>query len=262
MQTTAFTHSRPLALITGASRRIGIGAAIALELARNGWDVATTYWQPYDASMPWGANREDIDWLQNGCSELGAKALAVEADLSQIETPAALFDKVEQSLGPVTALILNHCQSVDSDIMSTSIESFDLHFAINTRANWLLIREFGKRFRVPAANTANAGSGRIIAITSDHTAWNLPYGASKGAMDRIVLAAARELAHSGITANVINPGATDTGWMTEEQISQFSRQNPQGRVSLPQDTANLANFLCSSAGGRINGQLLYSNGGV
>ena len=188
MQTTASTHSRPLALITGASRRIGIGATIALELARNGWDVATTYWQPYDASMPWGANREDIDWLQNGCGELGARALAVEADLSQIETPATLFDKVEQSLGPVTTLILNHCQSVDSDIMSTSIESFDLHFAINTRANWLLIREFGKRFRVPA------GSGRIIAITSDHTAWNLPYGASKGAMDRIVLAAARELA--------------------------------------------------------------------
>ena len=54
-ESTAMLATRPIALITGASRRIGIGAAIALSLARAGWDIATTFWQPYDESMPWGS---------------------------------------------------------------------------------------------------------------------------------------------------------------------------------------------------------------
>ena len=149
-----------------------------------------------------------------------------------------------------------HCQSVDSNIYNTSIESFDLHFAINARATWLLIREFGLRYQ------GEFGQGRILSITSDHTADNLPYGASKGAMDRIVLAAAQELKYLGITANVINPGATDTGWMTPEQINSIGSSTPLSRVGLPQDCANLVRFLCSKEGGWINAQLLSSNGGI
>jgi 3-oxoacyl-[acyl-carrier protein] reductase len=126
---------------------------------------------------------------------------------------------------------------------------------VNARASWLLVREFGRRFRT------TGGRGRIIALTSDHVVGNLPYGASKGALDRIVLAAAQEFRGLGITANVVNPGPTDTGWMTAQQIETFSRQIPEGRVSLPEDCANLVGFLCSAEGGRINGQLLYSNGG-
>jgi len=101
-------------------------------------------------------------------------ALAVEADLSLVETPARVFDDVEAAIGPVTALVLSHCQSVDSDICGTTIASFDLHVAVNARASWLLVREFGRRFRAPR------GRGRIIALTSDHTAGNLPYGAEQG----------------------------------------------------------------------------------
>ncbi|MBV9582439.1 MAG: SDR family oxidoreductase, partial [Chloroflexi bacterium] len=96
----------------------------------------------------------------------------------------------------------------------------------------------------------------------DHVAGNLPYGASKGAMDRIVLAAARELGHLGISANVINPGATDTGWMSHDQMRDYARRVPLGRVSTPEDCAHLVSFLCSPEGGWINGQLLHSNGGV
>ena len=81
-------------------------------------------------------------------------------------------------------------------------------------------------------------------------------------MDRITLAAAHEFGHLGITANVINPGATDTGWMSQEQIANIARQTPLGRVSQPQDCANLVSFLCSEQGGWINGQLLHSNGGI
>jgi 3-oxoacyl-[acyl-carrier protein] reductase len=90
---------------------------------------------------------------------------------------------------------------------------------------------------------------------------NLPYGASKGAMDRIVLAATHEFKHLGITANVINPGATDTGWMSDELKTLVKASTPGGRIGLPSDVANLVAFLCSPQGGWINGQLLYSNGG-
>ena len=131
-----------------------------------------------------------------------------------------------------------------------------MHFAVNARASWLLVREFGRRFRAPN------NRGRIIALTSDHVAGNLPYGASKSALDRIVLAAAEEFRDLGITANVINPGPTDTGWMTDQQIAEFTRQTPGGRPGLPDDCANLVRFLCSEEGGWINGQLLHSNGGL
>ncbi len=211
---------RPVALVTGASRAIGIGASIAAALAESGWNVGLTYWRPYDAAMPWGSNAEEITLLQAKLKSFGAKTTAIETDLSLIESPARIFDSAEYDLGAISALVMSHCHSVDSDILSTSVESFDLHFAVNARATWLLVKEFGRRF------SSEPGTGRIIAITSDHTAGNLPYGASKGAMDRIVLAAAREFRTKGITANVINPGATDTGWMSEGTHGRSQAKNP------------------------------------
>jgi 3-oxoacyl-[acyl-carrier protein] reductase len=246
---------RPLALVTGASRSIGIGASIAVALAADGWDVATTHWTRYDARMTWGSDPAELDRLDADLRAHGARTLAVEADLEQVGTPAELFDAVENGLGPVAALVVNHCESVDSDLLTTTVESFDRHFAVNARATWLLVREFALRYR------SGPGRGRIVAITSDHTASNLPYGASKGAMDRIVLAAADELAHLRVRANVVDPGPTDTGWMTEEITAMAERRTPLGRVGRPRDAAALVAFLCSEHGGWINGQLLHSNGG-
>jgi len=235
---------------------VGIGAAIALALAQSGWDVAITFWRPYDSSMPWGSDPEEVQSLCASLESRGARATAIEADLSQTGSAEYIFDAVERDLGPVTSLVMAHCYSVDSDILTTSVESFDRHFAINARATWLLVRELGRRFR------GEHGTGRIIALTSDHTAGNLPYGASKGALDRIVLAAASEFRALGVTANVINPGATDTGWMSQELMADVRRWTLLGRVGMPQDCANLVRFLCSPEGGWINGQLLYSNGGI
>lgn len=246
---------RPVAIITGASRTVGIGASIALALAQAGWDVAITFWRPYDASMPWGSEPDEVQLLRANMEKFGGRTMAIEADLSLTESATQIFASVERELGPITALIMAHCHSVDSDILTTSVESFDLHFAVNARATWLLVREFGRRF------CGERGSGRIISITSDHTAGNLPYGASKGAMDRIVLAAAREFRKKGITANVINPGATDTGWMSAELLEEVEEKTLLGRVGLPQDCANLVAFLCSKEGGWVNGQLILSNGG-
>ncbi|GAP99992.1 SDR family oxidoreductase [Leptolyngbya sp. NIES-2104] len=246
---------RPIVLVTGASRNIGIGSSIAKELAQSGWDVALTYWQPYDVSMPWGSNPKEVQLLRNKVESFGVRSTAIEVDLSLVDSAEQIFNAIERDLGTVSALVMSHCHSVDSDILSTSVESFDLHFAINARATWLLVREFGKRFQ------GEFGTGRIVAITSDHTAGNLPYGASKGAMDRIVLASAQEFRALGIAANVINPGATDTGWMSTDLKTEMQSRTLLNRVGMPQDCANLVKFLCSKEGGWINGQLLYSNGG-
>jgi 3-oxoacyl-[acyl-carrier protein] reductase len=244
------------ALVTGVGRTAGIGATVAVDLARAGWDVAISHWQPYDEKMPWGVERDAQRELTDRMTELGARSVAIEADLSDPAVPARLFDEAERELGAVTALVLCHAESVDSGLLDCSVESFDLHFAVNARATWLLLKEYGQRFRGPK------GSGRIVAFTSDHTVGNLPYGASKGALDRITLAAARELAHLGVTANVVNPGPVDTGWMTPELRDEVVRMTPLGRLGTLQDCANLVTFLCSPNGGWINGQLLYSNGGV
>ena len=161
-----------------------------------------------------------------------------------------------ERLGPIQALVASHAYSVDSGLLDTSVEAFDRHFAVNTRGSWLLIRAFAEQFPAEAA-----GLGRIVALTSDHTAHNLPYGASKGALDRIVIAAAVELAHLGITSNLINPGPIDTCWMTPDLAEALAAETALGRLGRPQDTADLVAFLLSVSGGWINGQLLHSNGG-
>jgi 3-oxoacyl-[acyl-carrier protein] reductase len=254
--TTSPGVSRPLALVTGVGRTVGIGAGIACRLASSGWDVAFTFWTPYDQRMTWGVEEGASGAIAADLAGRGAAVAAVEADLSDAGAPERIFDEVERRLGAVTALVMCHCESVDSGLLDTSVESFDRHFAVNARATWLLIREYGRRF------TGSRGTGRIIALTSDHTVGNLPYGASKGALDRITQAAAHELAHLGVTANVINPGPVDTGWMSGESRERLVAQTPLGRLGTPRDTADLVAFLCSPEGGWINGQLLKSNGGL
>nr|WP_202521596.1 SDR family oxidoreductase [Streptomyces sp. SID5614] len=246
-------------MITGVGRSIGIGAGIARRLAASGWDVAFTYWTPYDRRMEWGAEPGAAASIGQELAEAGARTAAIEADLTDPDAPARIFDEAEQRLGgPVTALVLSHAESVDSGLLDTTVEAFDRHFAVNSRASWLLIREYGLRFR----GEPGTATGRIVALTSDHTVGNLPYGASKGALDRITLAAAHELAHLGVTANVVNPGPVDTGWMSDDLREALVRGTPLGRLGTPRDTAHLVDFLCSPEGQWINGQLLKSNGGA
>jgi 3-oxoacyl-[acyl-carrier protein] reductase len=129
---------------------------------------------------------------------------------------------------------------------------------VNSRATWLLIKAFAEQ--LPHVASGEVG-GRIVALTSDHTVHNLPYGASKAALDRIVTAAAVELADRGVRANVINPGPVDTGWMDETIRASAMAATPAGRLGTPDDTADLVRFLLSDQGAWVNGQLLYSNGG-
>jgi 3-oxoacyl-[acyl-carrier protein] reductase len=250
-------EGRRVALVTGVSRLIGIGAAVAERLASDGWDVATTYYAPYDARMPWGSTPSDVGTIIERCRRHGARTAAIEADLTDTGAAANVFDVAEHDLGAVEALVMCHCESVDSDIRTTTVDSFDRHYAVNVRATWLLIREFAERYQPD-----DGRRGRIIAFTSDHTVGNVPYGATKGALDRLVLAAAAELRDLAVTANVVNPGPNDTGWMPDDLKEELVERTPLGRLGQPTDAADLISFLCSPAGGWINGQLITSDGGI
>jgi 3-oxoacyl-[acyl-carrier protein] reductase len=252
------TPSR-VALVTGVGRRRSIGSGLAVGLARDGWDLALSYWSPYDDRLGYERSPDDPQTVSEECRVLGSKVVLVPGDLADPEVPEQMVTAAREQLGPLTALVMSHCESVDSSILTTTVESWDRHFAVNARATWQLIKAFAEQ--VPEADADGDVRGRIVALTSDHTAGNTPYGASKGALDRLVIAAAVELADLRIRANVINPGGIDTGWMTDDIREMGVVETPAGRLGTPDDTANLVRFLLSDQGSWMNGQLLYSNGG-
>lgn len=215
----------PLALVTGAARPNSIAAGIVPRLRAEGWTVVTS--DLHDADVP--------------------------ADLSTPDGPEALIGAVNETHGTIEALVLSHAHDVDSGILDTTAESFDRHIAVNARASLLLTAAFARQ--------AGDGGGAIVALTSDHTTGNLPYGASKGALDRIIISAARELGPLRISANVLNPGPIDTGWITEELRRGLVPMHPSGRLGEPADIAAVVAFLLSPEGRWISGQLLHADGG-
>ena len=244
-------------LMTGVGRWRSIGAGLALGLADDGWDLVLNYWAPYDDRVSYARGEHDTEEVAAECRRRGSRVKTVGADLADPAVPGRLIAAAAE-VGELHGLVMSHCESVDSSILDSTVESWDRHFAVNARAAWLLIKAFAQQ--LPSEVTTEA-RGRIVALTSDHSAHNLPYGASKGALDRVVVAAAVELASRGIRANVVNPGPIDTGWMTPEIRNAGLAQTPVGRLGTPADTADLVRFLMSDAGGWITGQLLYSNGG-
>jgi 3-oxoacyl-[acyl-carrier protein] reductase len=248
---------RGTVLVTGVGRRRSIGAGLALGLADDGWDLALNYWAPYDDRVSYARGEHDTEDVAAECRRRGSRVEVKAADLAEAGVPGRLVEAAATA-GGLHGLVMSHGESVDSSILDTTVESWDRHFAVNARAVWLLIKAFAEH--LPAETTTQV-RGRIVALTSDHTVHNLPYGASKGALDRVVVAAAVELASRGIRANVINPGPVDTGWMTPEIHEACLAHTPAGRPGTPADTADLVRFLMSDAGGWITGQVLYSNGG-
>lgn len=215
----------PLALITGAARANSIAAGIVPRLVEDGWDVVTS----------------DLSTGDFPC------------DLSDPVAPTDLVERVARERGTLSALVLSHAHDVESGILDTTAESFDRHVAVNARATLLMIAAFARQI--------DATGGAIVAFTSDHTTGNLPYGASKGALDRVVISAARELGPLGISANVVNPGPIDTGWMDDETRTALTAMHPLGRSGTPKDIAALTSFLLAGEGRWVSGQLLHADGG-
>jgi 3-oxoacyl-[acyl-carrier protein] reductase len=267
------------ALLTGVGRRRGIGAAIARGLAEDGHDLALSFHADYDRRVL--GEDVDVELLAEELRAMGRRVELLPGDLADPAVPARLVSAARDELGPLGALVMCHCESVDSSILDTTVQSFDRHYAVNVRASWLLLKAFAEQVpvdpgAVDSASGEGAGSsagaadsqgdasdrgGAVIALTSDHTAHNLPYGATKGALDRLVLAGTHELADRGIRTNVINPGPIDTGWMDDEVRAACAAQTPGGQLGSPGTVADLVRFLLSPQGAWIRGQLLLSNGG-
>ena len=230
----------PTALLTGVGRRRGIAAGIATGLAQDGWDLVLSYWQPYDERLGLAGLPDDPESLAEELRQSGRRVVLVPGDLENPEVPSQVVARAAEELGPLDALVMSHTESVDSGILDTTVASFDRHYAVNIRATWLLLAAFARQL-------PDTG-GAVIALTSDHTVGNLPYGVTKGGLDRLVLASAHELADLGLRANVINPGPIDTGWMDDEVRAACLAQQPTGRIGTPADIANLIRFLLSPEG--------------
>lgn len=242
----------PNALVTGVGRTRGLGAAIARELAAHHWSLALAHHAAYDLEVM--HEPSDVDHLAAELSDQ-ARVVVLPSDLADPLQAAALVDRAVAQLGPINALVMSHCHSVDSSIRTTTVEAFDQHYAVNVRASWLLVQAF-------ARHREEAGpGGAVVALTSDHTVDNLPYGATKGALDRLVIAGAHELADLGIRCNVVNPGPVDTGWMDDETRRVLAARTPGGQLGEPASVGRLVRFLVSEEGRWINGQRINSNGG-
>ncbi len=256
MRGTADPHR--IALVTGASRRQGIGAAICRALAADGVDIAFTHWQAYDRAMPWGADADGPAALVSELREQGIRVIAIEADLSPPETPAWLLDEVAAQLGPPAILVNNAAYSTLDGFARLDAATLDAHYAVNLRATALLSVEFARRW-------PGGPGGRIINLTSGQSLGPMPeelaYAATKGAIEAFTVSLAAGVAPLGITVNAVNPGPTDTGWMSEELKAALLPRFPFGRIGQPEDVARLVAFLASDAAGWITGQIIHSEGG-
>jgi 3-oxoacyl-[acyl-carrier protein] reductase len=246
------------ALITGVGRRRGIGATICRALAERGADIFFTYWRSYDRDAPWATDEDEPKALLEDLRGMDVRAESVELDLSLPETPERLLDAVAERFGPPSILANNAAYSTRTGFERLDAQTLDAHYAVNLRAAALLCVGFARRY-------PGGPGGRIINLTSGQSLGPMPeelaYAATKGAIEAFTVTLAAEVGHRGITVNAVNPGPTDTGWMTEELKRELSAKFPAGRVGEPEDAARLVAFLAGGEARWITGQIIHSEGG-
>jgi 3-oxoacyl-[acyl-carrier protein] reductase len=180
-----------IAIVTGASRLKGIGAAICKELAEDGYHIFFTYWTQYDKNMPWSMETDEPLILKEELLRIGVKASCMELDLSQADASEKLIHNVIEQLGPPDILINNAAYSVNNDFLSLTADELDRHYMVNIRATTLLSCKFAECFK-------KGKGGRIVNMSSGQFKGPMPgelaYATTKGAVDALTITLSAELA--------------------------------------------------------------------
>jgi 3-oxoacyl-[acyl-carrier protein] reductase len=251
------------ALVTGVSRRAGIGYAIARRLAALGASLFIHHYAPHDRDQPWGADPGGIHAVISGViSALATDSARVhdtELDLADPAAPVQLVNAATSQLRHLDVLICNHARSGgDGPLGTLDAAMLDAHWAVNTRSSILLAQAF-------AAQHDGRPGGRIIFMTSGQDLGpmtdEIAYAASKGALASITRTLADYLADRAITLNTINPGPVDTGYATPERHEVVRRHFPQGNWGTPDDPARLIAWLATDEAAWITGQIINTEGG-
>lgn len=247
-----------VALVTGASRRIAIGAAVARRLAADGAAVLLHGWEPHDAEQPWGADAGSAARLVEEIRAAGGRAELIERDLADPQAPAEIVARAVEVFGRLDVVVANHARGGEQSLEQLTAAELDLTFAVNTRAVLLLVQAF-------AARHDGRPGGRVVLFTSGQyhggMPAELPYVASKGALHQVTASLAVHLAPRGITVNCVNPGPNDTGYADEAARAAVAAASPSGRWGQPRDTARLVAWLVSDEAEWVTGQVIASDGG-
>jgi 3-oxoacyl-[acyl-carrier protein] reductase len=239
--------NRKTFLITGGSQ--GIGRATALQLARQGVQIAITY----------AGNSHKAAAVVKELTDKGAHAIAVQLDLKDISSVRSLFPTVEEKLGKVDVLVSNAFgPAVFKTLALVSEDEFDTIQAA-VKGTFFLLQE--------AANRLST-SGSIVVVSSGAT--SMPgaaaglYAGSKAAIEQFAMSLAKELGERAINVNIVSPGVTRTEGLVapKEMVDHLVRQTPFGRLGQPDDIAKAIVLLTSEDGGWINMQKVGANGGI
>lgn len=252
-------HGRTV-LVTGVSRRAGIGYGTSRQLAAYGANVVIQHFADHDREQPWGA--DDLDEVRRGIrAELvaGARLVDRHADLTDPETPARLLEVAVAEFGRVDGLICNQALSgSDGALGELSAAELDAHWAVNARASILLAQAY-------AAHHRDGDDGSIVFLTSGQGLGPMPgeiaYAAAKAALAGITTTIADQLADRGIRVNTVNPGPVDTGYLTDDMWHAVAAMFPMGRFGQPEDAARLLTWLVTDEAAWITGQVINSEGG-
>ncbi len=242
------TNTRPdnaTALVTGASK--GIGAAIARELAADGWAVAVNY-----RSDEAGANA-----TVKAIEDAGGKAAAFHGDVAN-GAPEELFERVEEALGPVLALVNNAGVTADGLAIQLDDDAWDRVIDTNLTAAFRMTRRAIRPM-------IRARYGRVINVASvvgpRANAGQSNYAAAKAGLIGMTKTVAAEVARRGVTVNAVAPGFIDTD-MTKDLPEKALELIPARRTGKPEEVAAAVRFLASEDAGYVTGTTLFVDGGM